>query len=153
MVWFDTFNDSQEGREISAVYENYGDFYDWEYGKVQSGDHPGLGNLFYISTPIHLLRIAMNLSRFAELKAVDLIELRALGWTTGLTTIVIKLNDLRDSCLRYQKEEQGKGVTRCFASDLVERANIVASHDFRERFCKEWPAMVSQYPFIRAQES
>jgi hypothetical protein len=96
----------------------------------------------------------MNLSRFSELKTVDLPQGLALGWTTGLTTILIKVGDLRDSVLRYQKGEQetdekGRTVRRPVPS-LVEQANVIASKDFRERFCQNWPTMISQYSFLRS---
>lgn len=151
---FDRFADTQEGREISTVFEDYGDSYNCEYGRIGTGAYPGLGNLYYIKDPIHLLRIAMNLSRFAELKAVDLAQERALGWTTGLTTVLIKVGDLRSSVLRYQKGEQERDETgrpiRRPVSSLVEQANAIASHDFRERFCQNWPGMMNQYSFLRS---
>jgi hypothetical protein len=153
---FDRLGTAQEGREISLVFRDYGNFYNSEHGKIESGAYPGLGNLYYIKDPIHLLCIAMNLSRFAELKTVDLPQVLAFGWTTGLTTVLIKVRDLRDSCLRYQKGEQEKDETglpvRRPVASLVEQANVIADSGFRKRFCNDWPMMVREYPFIRVQE-
>jgi hypothetical protein len=137
----------QEKREISMVFEDYGDFYNGEYDRIQSGVYPGLGNLYYIKDPIHLLRIAMNLSRFAELTTVDLPQMLAFGWTTGLTTVLIKIRDLKDSFLRYQQGDRDHPVHSPILN-LVEQANVIADPDFRERFCQNWPMMVREYPFI-----
>ena len=147
----DRLERTQGGRELGTVFADYGQS---EYtDEIEPGMLPGLGNLYFIKNPVHLVRIAANLSRFADLTATEVISTEsAVGWTTGLTTVVTRLADLKASGLRYlpgeqEKDSSGRTVRRP-VPELMERANAIASLSFRQQFCQDWPAMAAKYPFI-----
>ena len=135
----------QEERELKAIKSVHSDHENRHYDTpLDETTLPLMGNAFYIYNSILLIKLAKSLSRFAELKAVEITYPEpAYGWSTGLTTILIKKTSLHLDKPEFDPQDEDLAI--------VERDNLIKSKEFREQFGLNWPKMALKYTFTNEE--
>ncbi len=127
----------RQDRQFEAIFADYGqDKYNEDLIQPVLPPLPSLGDGVYVQEPILLCKIAAAIAVHFPIQAVDCFyDPLAVGWTTGTTTILIKLTDLKRSILIYEGQNLVPSPIK------IAQANCIGNKVWRDQFDRNWPNM------------